>query len=100
MQWVNGTLSDGVILLLHKTVTYSVLKRIMTIIRNSKIELIGAIVRESSLRFEKEYEEYLKIIEDKLIEDINKEDINDDSQGIRNMIVEEADEYLNQNERF
>ena len=97
---VISKLSDGVILLLHKTVTYSVLKRIMTIIRNSKIELIGAIVRESSLRFEKEYEEYLKIIEDKLIEDINNEDINDDSQGIRNMIVEEADEYLNQNERF
>lgn len=95
---VISKLSDGVILLLHKTVTYSVLKRIMTIIKNSKIELIGTIIRESSLRFEKEYEEYLKIIEDKLLEDINNDDIKDGSKEIRNMIIEETDRYNNQQE--
>ena len=98
---VISKLSDGVILLLHKTVTYSVLRRIMTIIRNSKIELIGTIVRESSSRFEKEYEEYLKIIEDKLINDIKEEDIDDGSKEFREMINGETNnKYSNPNERF
>lgn len=81
---VISRLSDGAVLLLHKTVTYSEIKRIMKLIKDHKIEFIGSIVRESSSKFESEYEEYLKHIENSLVQDIK-----DGSQEIRDMIIEE-----------
>lgn len=81
---VISKISDGAFLLLHKTVTYSTLKRITKLIKDHKIELIGSITRESSSKFVHEYEEYLKHIEDKLIEDIKN-----GSKEIRDMIIAE-----------
>ena len=82
---VVSKLSDGAVLLLHKTVTYSALKRIMKLIKDHKIELIGSIIRESSSRLENEYEEYLRIIEEKLVQDIKEDD-----KELQNLILNEA----------
>ncbi|MDO5304337.1 MAG: GNVR domain-containing protein [bacterium] len=81
---VISKLVDGVVLLLHKTVTYSALRRIMKLIKDHKIEFVGSIVRESSSKIESEYEEFLKHIENKLVKDIE-----DGSKEIRGIIIEE-----------
>ncbi|OGI18011.1 MAG: hypothetical protein A2255_00490 [Candidatus Melainabacteria bacterium RIFOXYA2_FULL_32_9] len=53
-------LSDGVVLLANRTITYSTLKNISESIRNAGIPIIGTIIRESNSQLEKEYEKYLQ----------------------------------------
>lgn len=52
-------LSDGVILFVNRTITYTVLKNIVKTLKNAGIPIIGTIVREYGSKLEKEYEKYL-----------------------------------------
>lgn len=62
-------LSDGVILFVNKTITYTILKNIAKSLKNAGIPIIGTIVRESGSRLEREYEKYLRHQEDQIIID-------------------------------
>jgi len=60
-------LSDGVILFVNKTITYTILKNISKTLKNAGIPIVGTIVRESGSRLESEYEKYLRHQEDQII---------------------------------
>jgi len=60
-------LSDGVILFVNKTITYTILKNISKTLKNASIPIVGTIVRESGSRLESEYEKYLRHQEDQII---------------------------------
>ena len=62
-------LSDGVILFVNKTITYTILKNITKTLKNAGIPIIGTIVRESESKLENEYKKYLKYQEDRTIID-------------------------------
>ncbi|EKE04297.1 MAG: Lipopolysaccharide biosynthesis [uncultured bacterium] len=57
-------LSDGVVLLANRTITYSILDSVSKSIREAGISIIGTIIRESNSRLEREYEKYLLSQED------------------------------------
>ena len=63
-------LTDGVILFVNKTITFSVIKNIAKSLKNARIPFIGTIVREPGSRLEREYEKYLRFQEDKLLNDV------------------------------
>ena len=60
-------LSDGVILFVNKTITYTILKNISKTLKNAGIPMVGTIVREFGSRLEKDYEKYLRHQEDQII---------------------------------
>ena len=62
-------LSDGVILFVNKTITYTILKNITKTLKNAGIPIIGTLVRESESKLENEYKKYLKYQEDRTIND-------------------------------
>ncbi|MEI8388560.1 MAG: Wzz/FepE/Etk N-terminal domain-containing protein [bacterium] len=62
-------LSDGVILFVNKTITYTILKNITKTLKNAGIPIIGTIVRESESKLENEYKKYLRYQEDRTIID-------------------------------
>ena len=62
-------LSDGVVLFVNKTITYTIIRNITKALKNANIPFIGTIIRESSSKLEKEYEKYLKFQQDKMLND-------------------------------
>jgi uncharacterized protein involved in exopolysaccharide biosynthesis len=62
-------LSDGVILFVNKTITYTIIKNIAKSLKNANIPIIGTIVREPGARLEKEYEKYLRHQEDQILQE-------------------------------
>lgn len=62
-------LSDGVVLFVNKTITYTILKNITKTLKNAGIPIIGTIVRESESKLENEYKKYLRYQEDRTIID-------------------------------
>jgi len=68
-------LSDGVILLVNKTITFSILKNIAKSLKNANIPFLGTIVREHGSKLESEYEKYLKFQEDQLLNDAQIESL-------------------------
>jgi len=62
-------LSDGVILFVNKTITYTIIKSIAKTLKNANIPFIGTIIRESSSRLEREYEKYLRFQENQMLND-------------------------------
>jgi len=75
-------LSDGVILFVNKTITYTIIKNIAKSLKNANIPFIGAIVREPGSRLEREYEKYLRIQEDKLLHDAEIESLVQMGEGM------------------
>lgn len=62
-------LSDGVVLFVNKTITFTTIKNLIKKLKISNIPFLGAIMRESSSRLEKEYEKYLQFQEYQLLND-------------------------------
>lgn len=62
-------MSDGVVLFVNKTITFTTVRNITKTLKNSSIPFLGAIMRESSSRLEKEYEKYLRFQENQLLND-------------------------------
>lgn len=62
-------ISDGVVLFVNKTITFTTIKNITKTLKNANIPFLGAIMRETSSRLEKEYEKYLRFQETQLLED-------------------------------
>lgn len=58
-------LSDGVALLVNKTITYTTLQAITKSLKNANIPFIGAIVRESESKLAGDYKKYLHLQKDK-----------------------------------
>ncbi|MDD3436305.1 MAG: Wzz/FepE/Etk N-terminal domain-containing protein [Candidatus Gastranaerophilales bacterium] len=54
-------LSDGVVLLLDKIITYNIITTITKSLKNAHIPLIGTIVRESDSKLSTEYKKYLRL---------------------------------------
>lgn len=75
-------LSDGVILFVNKTITYTIIKNIAKSLKNANIPFIGTIVREPGSRLEREYEKYLRIQEDKLLHDAEIESLVQMGEGM------------------
>ena len=69
-------LSDGVILFVNKTITYTILKNISKTLKNAGIPIIGTIVREIGSSLEKDYEKYLRHQEYQIINEIEYEGMN------------------------
>ncbi len=64
-------LSDGVILFADKNITRSTIKNIAKISKNAdSTPFMGTIVREPDSKLEKEYERYLRLQEDKLMQEL------------------------------
>lgn len=84
--------SDGVVLFVNKTITFTTIKNITKKLKNSNIPFIGSIMRESSSRLEKEYEKYLRFQESQLLNDedileqsiLLKHEIEMEKSGIEN----------------
>jgi len=75
-------LSDGVILFVNKTITYSIIKNIAKSLKNANIPFIGTIVREPGSRLEREYEKYLRFQEDKMLNDAEIESLVQMGEGM------------------
>lgn len=65
-------LSDGVVLLVNKSITYSILTTITKSLKNTGIQIIGTIVRESNSKLSNDYKKYFEIQQEKLNTDVNK----------------------------
>lgn len=57
-------LSDGVVLLVNKTITYTTLQAITKSLKNANITFIGAVVRESESKLAGDYKKYLHLQQD------------------------------------
>lgn len=79
-------MSDGVILFVNKTITFTTIRNITKTLKNSSIPFLGAIMRESASRLEREYEKYLRFQEDKLLKD---EDILKDEDLLLQELMEQ-----------
>lgn len=69
-------LADGIVLFLNKTITCTVLRNITKVINDSKINIIGAIMRENNSTLEHEYEKYLRIQECILLNEAEEKEEN------------------------
>lgn len=54
-------LSDGVVLLVNKTITFTTLQTITKSLKNANIPIIGTIVRESESKLADDYKKYLNL---------------------------------------
>jgi uncharacterized protein involved in exopolysaccharide biosynthesis len=68
-------LSDGVILFVNKTITFSIIKNITKALKGAHIPIVGTIVREPGSRLEREYERYLRMQEDQMLSDVEAESL-------------------------
>ncbi len=57
-------LSDGVVLLVNKTITYTTLQTITKSLKNANIPFIGAIVRETESKLADDYKKFLNLQQD------------------------------------
>lgn len=60
-------LSDGVVLLVNKTITYTTISTIAKSLKNSNIPFIGTIVREADSKLSLDYKKYLSFQQDSSI---------------------------------
>lgn len=65
-------LSDGVVLFVNKTITYTTLRTITKQLKNAGIPFVGTIVRESGSRLKTEYTKYLDYLRNKLTDSEEK----------------------------
>ena len=63
-------LSDGIVLFADKNITRTTIKNISKIAKNTDSMFMGTIVREPDSKLEKEYEKYLRLQEDKLMQEL------------------------------
>lgn len=59
-------LSDGVVLLVNKSITYTILNAITKAMKNAGIPIIGTIVRESDSKLSSDYKKYLELQQEKI----------------------------------
>lgn len=59
-------LSDGVVLLVNKSITFSTLTTISKSLKNAGIPIIGTILRESDSQISNEYKKYLEFQQEKI----------------------------------
>lgn len=60
-------LSDGVVLLVNKTITYTTLQTITKSLKNANIPFLGAIVRETESKLADDYKKFLNLQQDNAI---------------------------------
>lgn len=60
-------LSDGVVLLVNKTITYTTLHTITKSLKNANIPFIGAIVRETESKLADDYKKFLNLQQDNAV---------------------------------